>query len=110
MQHPNGVRVSPGGYPEYNPVPFIRAALDDLGEGASRFCHGYLGRQGLGRGRGFGFGLGLGCFAIVATPALSVRRPGFLAELGWQRLRSGKTDDPSELAPIYLRPRSGVEV
>jgi len=49
-------------------------------------------------------------FAIVATPALSVRRPGILAELGWQRLRSGKTDDPSELVPIYLRPRSGAEV
>jgi tRNA threonylcarbamoyladenosine biosynthesis protein TsaB len=45
-------------------------------------------------------------YALVAPPALSVRRPGFLAELGWQRLRSGKTDNPSELIPIYLDPRS----
>jgi tRNA threonylcarbamoyladenosine biosynthesis protein TsaB len=45
-------------------------------------------------------------YAILAPPALSVRRPGFLAELGWQRMRSGKTDDPSELVPVYLEPRS----
>jgi tRNA threonylcarbamoyladenosine biosynthesis protein TsaB len=45
-------------------------------------------------------------FAIVAPPALSIRRPGFLAELGWWRLRSGNSDDPSELVPIYLQPRS----
>ena len=45
-------------------------------------------------------------FAIVAPPAMSVRRPGFLAELGWWRLRSGNSDDPSELVPIYLQPRS----
>lgn len=47
--------------------------------------------------------------AIVASPALSVRRPGILAELGWQRLRAGKTDDPSTLAPNYLQPRSSGE-
>lgn len=38
----------------------------------------------------------------LASPARSVRRPGFLAELGWQRLQSGQTDDPATLAPIYL--------
>ena len=38
----------------------------------------------------------------LASPARSVRRPGFLAELGWQRLQSGQTDDPAALAPIYL--------
>ncbi len=44
--------------------------------------------------------------ALIAPPALSVRRPGVLAELGWQRVRTGLVDDPSVLAPIYLSPRS----
>ena len=44
--------------------------------------------------------------AMVAPPPLSIRRPGVLADLGWQMIRSGKTDDPSILAPIYLPPRS----
>lgn len=37
-----------------------------------------------------------------APPALSVRRAGYIAELGWQRLRAGHTDDPATLSPIYL--------
>jgi tRNA threonylcarbamoyladenosine biosynthesis protein TsaB len=44
--------------------------------------------------------------AIIAPPPYSVRRPGILADLGWQKIRSGKSDDPSSLAPIYLTPRS----
>ncbi|OGO17143.1 MAG: hypothetical protein A2Z14_05850 [Chloroflexi bacterium RBG_16_48_8] len=44
--------------------------------------------------------------ALVAHPALSVRRPGVLAELGWQKMRAGMVDDPSTLAPIYLQPKS----
>jgi tRNA threonylcarbamoyladenosine biosynthesis protein TsaB len=44
--------------------------------------------------------------AILASPALSVRRPGVLAELGWQKIRGGMVDDPSVLAPIYLSPRN----
>lgn len=44
--------------------------------------------------------------AIIAPPALSVRRPGVLAELAWQKIRSGNVDDPTALAPIYLQPRS----
>jgi tRNA threonylcarbamoyladenosine biosynthesis protein TsaB len=39
---------------------------------------------------------------ILASPAQSLRRPGFLAELGWQRLEAGSFDDPVTLAPIYL--------
>jgi tRNA threonylcarbamoyladenosine biosynthesis protein TsaB len=39
---------------------------------------------------------------ILATPAQSMRRPSFLAELGWQRWRKGMTDDPAALAPNYL--------
>ncbi len=38
----------------------------------------------------------------VATGAFSLRRAGFLAELAWERLRAGRSDDPRTLAPIYL--------
>ncbi len=31
------------------------------------------------------------------------RRPSCLAELGWWRLREGRTHDPKTLAPLYLR-------
>jgi tRNA threonylcarbamoyladenosine biosynthesis protein TsaB len=47
--------------------------------------------------------------ALLATPALSVRRPGVLAELGWQKLRSGEVDDPHTLAPIYLHSKGSRE-
>jgi tRNA threonylcarbamoyladenosine biosynthesis protein TsaB len=39
---------------------------------------------------------------ILATPAQSLRRPSFLAELGWRRWQKGRTDDPATLAPYYL--------
>ena len=39
---------------------------------------------------------------ILASPAQSVRRPAFLAELAWARWQAGKTDDPATLAPVYL--------
>ena len=39
--------------------------------------------------------------ALIASPAQSVRRPGFLAELGWERWQDGQVDDASTLAPIY---------
>jgi tRNA threonylcarbamoyladenosine biosynthesis protein TsaB len=39
---------------------------------------------------------------ILASPAQSLRRPSFLAELAWGRWRSGQSDDPAALAPIYL--------
>lgn len=45
----------------------------------------------------------LGDKAILATASASLRRAGYLAELGWQRLKFGKTDDPNTLQPIYLR-------
>jgi tRNA threonylcarbamoyladenosine biosynthesis protein TsaB len=45
----------------------------------------------------------LGEKAIVASPASSLRRAGYLAELGWQRLERDEVDDPATLAPIYLR-------
>ena len=39
---------------------------------------------------------------LVASPAQSLRRPGFLAELAWKRWKAGATDDPASLSPIYL--------
>lgn len=43
----------------------------------------------------------------VAYPAVSTRRAGYLAEIGWQRLRKGQVDDAASLAPIYLRDPAG---
>lgn len=40
--------------------------------------------------------------AIIASPARCLRRASFLAEIGWERLMKGQTDDPVSLAPIYL--------
>jgi tRNA threonylcarbamoyladenosine biosynthesis protein TsaB len=38
----------------------------------------------------------------LASPACSLRRPSFLAELAWKRWQAGQVDDPATLAPIYL--------
>ena len=40
--------------------------------------------------------------ALIVSPAHSIRRPGFLAELGWQRWQAGQVDDANTLAPTYL--------
>ena len=40
--------------------------------------------------------------AMLASPASSVRRPAFLAELAWQRWQAGQVDDPVTLSPVYL--------
>lgn len=45
----------------------------------------------------------LGDHAMVVPPAARLRRPGYLAQLGWQRLAQGQQDDPAALSPIYLR-------
>ncbi len=39
---------------------------------------------------------------LLASPARSLRRPSFLAELAWHRLQAGQADDPATLAPVYL--------
>lgn len=45
----------------------------------------------------------------LASGASSLRRAGFLAELGWERLRRGAQDEAASLAPIYLhRPQGGA--
>jgi tRNA threonylcarbamoyladenosine biosynthesis protein TsaB len=49
----------------------------------------------------------LGSLVELATPAASLRRAGYLAELGWARLSAGQTDDPATLAPIYIQTPSG---
>jgi tRNA threonylcarbamoyladenosine biosynthesis protein TsaB len=40
--------------------------------------------------------------AILLPPALSIRRPGCLAEIAWGRYAAGEQDDPASLNPIYL--------
>jgi len=44
----------------------------------------------------------------ILPPAFSVRRAGFLAEIAWQRIRTGMIDDPAALQPIYLAPDQKV--
>ncbi|MEA1979113.1 MAG: tRNA (adenosine(37)-N6)-threonylcarbamoyltransferase complex dimerization subunit type 1 TsaB, partial [Chloroflexota bacterium] len=40
----------------------------------------------------------------LAPPVQCVRRPGFLAELAWKRLKSRKKGSVGGLSPIYLKP------
>jgi tRNA threonylcarbamoyladenosine biosynthesis protein TsaB len=46
--------------------------------------------------------------ALIASPAMNVRRAAFLAELAWARFQRGEADDPRALAPMYL-PHESVE-
>jgi len=39
---------------------------------------------------------------ILASPAQSVRRPGILAELAWQKWQTGRFEPAASLSPIYL--------
>ncbi len=39
---------------------------------------------------------------VVAGPAASLRRAGFLAEIGWRRFQSGQVEDPAQVDAIYL--------
>ena len=45
---------------------------------------------------------------ILASPALSVRRPAYLAELAWERWQAGQADDAVSLAPIYLHVKDPI--
>jgi tRNA threonylcarbamoyladenosine biosynthesis protein TsaB len=45
----------------------------------------------------------LGELAVLVSPAARLRRAGFLAEVAWQRLNRGESDDPATLVPIYLQ-------
>jgi tRNA threonylcarbamoyladenosine biosynthesis protein TsaB len=46
---------------------------------------------------------GLGASVVMADPAQSLRRAGFLAQLAEVRLAAGQIDNPATLSPIYLR-------
>jgi tRNA threonylcarbamoyladenosine biosynthesis protein TsaB len=50
----------------------------------------------------------LGDRAQLLTPAFSLRRAGFLAEIAWQRIRAGQVDDAATLQPIYVAPDQKV--
>ena len=39
----------------------------------------------------------------LPPPAYHLRRAAFLADLAWERLRQGQTDDPTTLQPLYTR-------
>lgn len=41
--------------------------------------------------------------AVLTEGVTSLRRPGTLAALGWQRYQEGQRDNPVALEPIYLR-------
>jgi tRNA threonylcarbamoyladenosine biosynthesis protein TsaB len=43
----------------------------------------------------------------LVPAAASVRRAGYLAEMGWQRWRRGDVDEAASLAPDYLRDPAG---
>ncbi len=47
--------------------------------------------QAAGRGR-----------VALLSPALSMRRAGYLAELAWKRYAAGQADDLASLSPLYL--------
>ncbi|MGH2521166.1 MAG: tRNA (adenosine(37)-N6)-threonylcarbamoyltransferase complex dimerization subunit type 1 TsaB [Anaerolineales bacterium] len=40
-------------------------------------------------------------FVTLASPAQALRRAGYLAEIGWERLRRKQADNPANLAPFY---------
>lgn len=45
----------------------------------------------------------LGADACIVSGAAAIRRPGFLAEMGWRRLKMGQVDNTATLRPLYLR-------
>jgi len=47
--------------------------------------------------------------AQLASPAHSLRRPAFLAELGWERWQDGDVENLETLAPIYLHHHNPVQ-
>ncbi len=45
----------------------------------------------------------LGEKALIPDWEQRLRRPGYISSLGWRRLKSGQSDNPVTLQPIYLR-------
>lgn len=80
--------------------PFQLTTLDKICEEAAQptlFC-GEIGATDAER-----IGRRLGANAVVVSPAASLRRSAYLAELGGLRLARGDADDASQLSPIYLK-------
>jgi tRNA threonylcarbamoyladenosine biosynthesis protein TsaB len=46
---------------------------------------------------------GLGDLAVIVNAPPPTRRPGVLAQLGYERLAASDIDDPDSLQPIYMR-------
>jgi tRNA threonylcarbamoyladenosine biosynthesis protein TsaB len=40
--------------------------------------------------------------AYLLSPAAGLRRAGYLAEIGWERFKRHRMDDPATLSPVYL--------
>jgi tRNA threonylcarbamoyladenosine biosynthesis protein TsaB len=47
--------------------------------------------------------------AKVASPVTCTRRPAALAEIAWNRWKSGLVDDPISLSPIYLHVAGNIQ-
>jgi tRNA threonylcarbamoyladenosine biosynthesis protein TsaB len=45
---------------------------------------------------------------VLATPAQSLRRPSYLAELAWARWQAGQVSDPETIAPVYLQTHENI--
>ena len=45
---------------------------------------------------------------VLASPATSLRRPSYLAELAWQRWQNHDVDDVVSLAPVYLHYKDAI--
>jgi len=74
----------------------VEALGDQVEEKAALFC-GEIDAREAGLIREL-----LGEEAVVVTPAASPRRAAYLAEIGWERLARGDSDNPVTLSPIYL--------
>jgi tRNA threonylcarbamoyladenosine biosynthesis protein TsaB len=45
---------------------------------------------------------------LLSSPAASLRRPAYLAELGWRRWENGLADDVVTLSPLYLHTTADI--
>lgn len=45
---------------------------------------------------------------LLSSPAQSLRRPAYLAEMAWARWQAGEVDDPATLTPTYLQAGAAI--
>lgn len=87
------------GHGERRPITPVNTTLAELAAGvggAALFCGDIDGEVQATLSRL------LGERARFPSPAANARRPGFLAELAWERLAAGHADAVATLEPIYL--------